>query len=118
MSVNTLTYDRKVRQRKQANERAAERRAALFRNASKALKRKPVGNIDEYLSYEKQAQLLQEYVDKLEKDLAKFNALYPDQDGRSSAILIKRERTHALSELARLLILIARGEQNTRPQWR
>lgn len=111
--VNTLVHDKKVRARKQAAERESNRQAAIYRNACKALKRNPrVGAED--MSYEQRAELLRDYVDVLEGHIAEFDALYADTGGRSACVVIRRERSYALSELASLLVSISRGDEPLR----
>jgi len=111
--VNTLVHDRKVRNRKQAEEYAAKRRAEMYSKACLAVKSHPrVGA--EAMSYRQRVQLLQEYVEILEDHLAEFRVRYPDSDGRTAAVKIKRERGYALTEMATLLVSIARGDEPLR----
>jgi hypothetical protein len=108
--VNTFQHDRKVRQRKQAKDRKVAEHAALFRNALKALKMAPIHDIDK-LSRERQIALLTDYVARLDADIAKFDALYADSDGRSACIVIRRARSRALNEISKLMIGISRGDK-------
>ena len=108
--VNTFTYNRRKKLAQESRERAAAQRLKLFNNASIAMKRGPLRDIDS-LSLEGQLGLLQAYVARLDKDIALFTDLYPDDDGRSSAVLIKRQRVRALDEIANLMVGISRGDE-------
>ena len=109
MSIYTRIYDRKVRQQKQADARRAAERNDLFASACKELKRSSL-DIDK-MSIEKQIQLLEDYVERLDYELADFRAMYPNSKRRNDAVIIQRAMANALAEIENLRVLRAKGER-------
>jgi len=107
-------FFREKRKREREN-RIVDQHGRLLRRAVKACKWHTPIDAAVDLSPEKQIELLQDFVDRLDDDIAKFLALYPDPSGIDSCVWLKTERKSALSAIARLMIEIERRPMERAP---
>jgi hypothetical protein len=112
MSTLTLKHDRRQRIRRQLEMRDAQKAAELgghLRAAVKMLGKSKTLDVLE-LSDSERVELLEEYVYALEAEAQDFISSYPDQDGKYAARWFRMERSKVLSQLVKLKIGIAKGE--------
>ena len=114
MSTLTLKHNRRQRIKRQQEMRDAQKAAELgghLRAAVKMLHGKARDSIDLLaLSNEKQVELLEEYVIRLEDEAQDFITSWPDQDGKYAARWFRMERSKCLSQIVKLKIGSAQTE--------